>query len=109
LPPSPPIDVILGILAGLGIVGATAWSIVKVVFRSDERKLQLRQGGGIDIETIKALREEIAALRDTSTQFDLSIEHAVTRLDERVARMEQRAIRPIAAEPEREGLPLRRE
>jgi hypothetical protein len=103
-------EIILGILAALGIVGATAWSIVRLVFRSDERKIELRRTAAIEPETIKALRDEIAALRETCTQFDLAMEHTVQRIDERVGRLEQRAIRPAsAAQPDAERVSLRRD
>ena len=59
------------------------------------------------LEELKALRTEVAALRDTSTQFDLSLEHAVQRLEERVSRNENAAppkAQPTREEPQRLGL-----
>lgn len=37
---------------------------------------------------LQALREEVAKLRDTSTKFDLSFDAGLTRLEDRVARVE---------------------
>jgi hypothetical protein len=37
---------------------------------------------------LSALREEIAALRDTSTKFDVSFDSALSRLEERVDRLD---------------------
>ncbi|MBC8138891.1 MAG: hypothetical protein H8F28_23695 [Fibrella sp.] len=38
---------------------------------------------------LQALREEVAKLRDTSTKFDLSFDAGLTRLEDRVARVEE--------------------
>ncbi|MBC7806691.1 MAG: hypothetical protein H7145_11120 [Akkermansiaceae bacterium] len=38
---------------------------------------------------LQALREEVAILRDTSTKFDLSFDAGLTRLEDRVARVEE--------------------
>jgi len=57
---------------------------------------------------LQALRAEVAQLRDTSTQFDLSLEHAVQRLEERVSRGEAKSApsqpQTAAEEPQRLGL-----
>lgn len=43
-----------------------------------------------DVRTeLQALREEVAKLRDTSTKFDLSFDAGLTRLEDRVARVEE--------------------
>ena len=39
---------------------------------------------------MEALRNEVAALRDTTTRFDLSFDAAITRLEDRVDRVETR-------------------
>ena len=67
--------------------------VVKRVIKSQERRLEIRlraqQGQNEDVtRQVEALRAEIASLRDTSTEFDMSLEHAVERLEERVGRME---------------------
>jgi hypothetical protein len=75
--------IVLGIGAG----------IIKTITNSQERRLEMRlrlqQGQSSDVMgQIAALRQEIIALRDTSTQFDVSLEHTVQRLDERLGRLE---------------------
>ncbi len=50
-------------------------------------------------QQIAALHQEIAEMRDTSTQFDMSLEHNVQRLEERLGRVETktaRATQPIS-------------
>jgi hypothetical protein len=81
--------IVLGIGAG----------IIKTITNSQERRLEMRlrlqQGQSSDVMgQIAALRQEIIALRDTSTQFDVSLEHTVQRLDERLGRLETKAIIP---------------
>lgn len=73
--------------------------IVKSVLKSQEKRLEMRlnaqQGKNEDVtRQLQALRKEIADLRDTSTQFDLSLENAVQRLAERVNRGDTKAVMP---------------
>jgi hypothetical protein len=60
---------------------------------SDEELKQLGQtqqtGGGVAGQ-IEALREELARLRDTSTQYDISIQHTLEDLQQRVTAIESR-------------------
>lgn len=78
--------IVLGIGAG----------IVKTITNSQEKRLEMRlrlQQGQSDAVTqqIAALRAEIAALRDTSTQFDVSLEQSVQRLEDRLSRLETKS------------------
>ena len=73
--------------------------IVKSVLKSQERRLEMRlnaqQGQNEDVtRQLQAIRREIVDLRDTSTQFDLSLEHSLQRLEERVNRGETKAVMP---------------
>lgn len=57
---------------------------------------QMRWKGNREAESVlqtslQALREEIRALRDTTTQYDLSFDMALQRLEGRVERLEIRA------------------
>ncbi len=73
----------------LGIGSGIVQSILKSQERRLELRLQAQQGKNEDVtRQIDALRAEIADLRDTSTQFDMSLEHSVERLEERVGRVE---------------------
>ena len=82
--------------------------IVQLVLKSSERRMELRlkaqKGQNADIvKQIEALRAEIAALRDTTTQYDMTNDHVVQRLEERLSRIEiktaSQTARPASEEP----------
>ena len=76
----------------LGVGGSIVQSILKSQERRMEMRLQAQQGKNEDVT------RQIDALRDTSTQFDMSLEHSVERLEERVGRVETKvAAAPMAA------------
>lgn len=45
-------------------------------------------------QELAALREEVSALRDTSTQYDLSFDTALQRVEQRISRVEQKPSEP---------------
>jgi TolA-binding protein len=67
--------------------------IVQLVLKSSERRMELRlkaqkaQSGDAG-KQIELLRAEIAALRDTTTQYDMTNDQIVQRLEERLSRIE---------------------
>lgn len=82
------------------IVLGVGSSIIQSILKSQERRLEIRlraqQGQNEDVtRQLDALRAEIAGLRDTSTQFDMSLEHTVQRLEGRVNRIESKAPGPV--------------
>lgn len=44
------------------------------------------------LASIEALRDEIRALRDTTTQYDMSFDSALQRMEQRVEHLERRTI-----------------
>ncbi len=97
----------------LAIVLGVGSEIIKSILKSQERRLEMslrsQQGQNEDVtRQLQALRREIADLRDTSMQFDLSLEHAVQRLEERLSRSETKVAapkpQPISDEIQRVGL-----
>ncbi|MGI4789373.1 MAG: hypothetical protein ACRYFS_11060 [Janthinobacterium lividum] len=71
--------------------------IVQSVLKSQERRMELRlkaqTGQNEDtVRQLEALRAEIAALRDTTTQYDMTNDHIVQRLEERLSRIESRTV-----------------
>ena len=68
-------------------------SIVQSILKSQERRMELRlkaqkgQNGEV-VKQLEALRAEIAALRDTTTQYDMTNDQIVHRLEERLSRIE---------------------
>jgi hypothetical protein len=86
-------DGIAGIIASIGMTG---WIPVMVWWKHRIRLEEIRtqRNAGLNEETVQALREvqrELRDLRDTSTKFDLSFDAGISRLEERVMRLEQRA------------------
>ena len=92
----------------LGVGGGIIQSILKSQERRLELRLQAQQGKNEDVtHQLEAMRAEIAGLRDTSTQFDMSLEHSVERLEERVGRIETKAApRPTTYPQPEESQPL---
>ena len=92
----------------VAIVLGVGGGIVQSVLKSQERRLELRlqsqQGTNEEVTAqLRALRTEIAGLRDTSTQFDMSLEHSVQRLEERLGRIESKRPASFGATEEPEG------
>lgn len=78
---------------------AISGGIIKSILASQEKRLKMRlkmqQGENDEFKKqIADLRAEIAALRDTSTQFDLSLDNSVQRLESRVGHLESKAVSP---------------
>lgn len=59
--------------------------------RMMELKLQMgEKAGGNVAEELKAIRQEMAELRDTATRYDLSFDAALQRLESRMGNVEGR-------------------
>lgn len=76
--------------------------IVKSILASQERRLEIQmnaQQGQSDqvVQQLQALRAEVTSLKDTSHQFDVSFDEALTRLEQRVGRIETKAAAPAPA------------
>lgn len=88
--------IIAAIIAGLFVtvmVLAIPWYAISTYHRRKLEEIRAKQKVDIAEETraaIDALRREVAALRDTSTQYDVSFDTALNRLDSRMAHLEQR-------------------
>lgn len=81
--------------------------IIQRVLSTWEKRMEMqaqRQQGQNDAVTqqLAAVRAELAALRDTSTQFDMSVEQSIQRLEERVGRMESKAPAYVTPPPSEE-------
>lgn len=56
-----------------------------------EMQMRLRNEGDAGVRVaVDALREEVRALRDTTTQYDLSFDTALQRMERRVEGLERR-------------------
>ena len=81
------------IVAIVGVVMVFGGGGIRYAIGAFERivTLNLTEGSRRNDETSRAvedLRREVAALRETSTTFDMSFDAAITRLEERVERTE---------------------
>ncbi len=75
----------------LGVGSGIVQSILKSQERRMELRLKLQKGQSGDVtKQIEALRVEIAALRDTTTQYDMTNDQIVQRLEERLSRVESK-------------------
>jgi hypothetical protein len=71
---------------------------------SSERRFEIRMNAqrdesAADHAGIQALREELARFRESATQYDLSVEDKLKRLEDRMSFMEQRSLAPRPAVP----------
>lgn len=107
-------ELILAIPLSAIILGVGG-SIIGNILQSRERQLKLRLRAearharstpSMSLhKEVKALRAEIASLRDTTTQYDMTNDHIVQRIEERLGRMETR-LAARQAEPRAEDQPL---
>lgn len=88
--------IIAAMLAGLIVtvmVLAIPWYAISTYHRRKLEEIRAKQKVDIGVETraaIDGLRQEMTALRDTSTQYDMSFDTALNRLDSRMAHLEHR-------------------
>ncbi len=98
------------VVFGMSIVGAIVsigQQTIKNVLKSQERRMELQiqaqQGQNTALaQEVATLRAEVSELRDTSTQFNLSIDHTVQTLAERVDGNAARRAPHIPATPPEE-------
>jgi hypothetical protein len=86
-------EIIWAFIPITAIVLGIGTGLVKLILESAEKrlemKLRLQQGKDSGVkEQFDALRAEIAALRDTSTQFDMSLQHTLEGLESRIQNVE---------------------
>jgi hypothetical protein len=84
----------LGLVAILMVFGTPlVLQFAKARERIAMMKMQAPQAPDQEIiRQLDALRQEIAQLRDTSTQFDLSHNNALERLEQRVSSLETKGV-----------------
>jgi hypothetical protein len=91
--------IIISIIAGtltLGMLLSIPIYAIRSFHRRKLEEIKARQTAQIDTNTreaIEALRAEFAALRDTTTQYDVSFDTALHRIEGRLGQMEQRVNR----------------
>jgi hypothetical protein len=78
--------------------------IVETITQSFERiqVAKLQSAGpvaGVSEDSLSQIREEMARLRDTTTQHAISLQHAVERLEQRVEFMERKSSTAATGQP----------
>lgn len=95
---APTLWLIALVAIALGVSGMVFGLPFYALWSHHKRKLEeikARQRTSIDAETraaIEALRAEMAALRDTTTQYDVSFDTALRRLESRISHIEQKTL-----------------
>ncbi|HZO91589.1 MAG TPA: hypothetical protein VFB38_24925 [Chthonomonadaceae bacterium] len=85
-------DVLIPIVAILGVFGVP----IVAIWTSHERKMmemrmRMRNEGDTHLKAaIEELQAEVRSLRDTTTQYDLSFDAALQRMESRVQGLERR-------------------
>ena len=85
----------------VAILGGLATGMVKMLIDASEKRLELRirlkEAGAVRVDDsgTKTLREEFVAFKDTSTQYDLSLDHTLRSIEDRLARLEAKVSAPV--------------
>ncbi len=78
------------------IVGGIALEMVKTRARSRETELRLKfehqqTATGSSDKRVEVLQAELSQLRDTTTQFAMSLDHSLKRIEQRLDHLERRS------------------
>lgn len=84
--------------------------MLKSVLRHRERKLEIMASsegaaGETIVQQIQELRDELARLRDTSTQYDISIQHTLEDLQRRMQHVENKHAAGVVTIPDADKQP----
>lgn len=106
------------ILIPLIVVPTAAFIPILAIWTSHQRRMAEIKARAANVQgpvldevrtQLMAMREDIASLRDTTTRFDMSFDAAVSRLEQRVDRLEEGSVivpsAPSAAYPVTTGPP----
>ncbi len=78
---------IIGMVMGVGAIAIITEHFQKIA----QIKAKARSGADdATREALDALRRDVSALRDTTTQYDVSFDTALQRLEQNVAQMDRR-------------------
>jgi exonuclease VII small subunit len=78
-----------GIAAVFGIPISAIWTAHKRQMLELQIRLKQMNSPQVNDASVEALRQELRSLRDTTTQYDLSFDTALQRLERRVEQLEQ--------------------
>lgn len=101
-------------IGAIAIISIFGWIPLKVVLGHIARMAEIKSKSDGDrgemARQMAAMQEELKALRETTTRFDVSFDAALTRLEERVLSMETEKIRTnydLTESPEQAALKMR--
>lgn len=84
-----PLIPFVAIIMGCSIPMLAIWSVHKR--KMLEMQMRLNNQGDANLRaSVEALREEVRSLRDTTTQYDLSFDTALQRMEQRIEGVESR-------------------
>ena len=77
----------------IAIIGGIIASVIKRIIEFKEKQLEMQAGMGRGanqdlLRQIEELRQEVSQLRDTSTSYDLTIDHQIQRVEQRLEFLE---------------------
>jgi hypothetical protein len=82
------------IIVGTAVLGAVVIAIVAMALNYMKQMERIKRQPVVEdasvSEALEAIRTELADLRNTSTQYDVSFDTALQRIESRVAAVEQR-------------------
>lgn len=84
---------VIAAIALIPVVAIVAPLTIKMILSHSERKAKIRAEENTKVkgtlrDELEALRLEVSRLRDTTTQYDISIQHTLEELHQRLARVE---------------------
>ena len=102
------------LVGAISVICIFGWIPLKVVLGHISKMAELKAKAGTGGENVARhlaeMQNELKALRETTTRFDVSFDAALTRLEERVGSMETERIRTdyaTAESPEQSALRMR--
>ncbi len=111
----PDVIIPLSVAASVALTVLSPVMIVRLILKHREKMIAMKyhQGAAPTLaEEVAALRQEIAALRETTTRCDVTFDNAIDRMEARLEQLEreQRRSSAAAAAPagETDSVPLRR-
>jgi hypothetical protein len=86
---------VIALVPVVAILAPFTAGIIKMILSHRERKAKIHaeanaQGNELLRNEIEGLRQDLAQLRDTTTQYDVSIQHTLEELQQRVSHLETR-------------------
>ena len=82
---------LIALVVVIGIFGTPVIAVLASHFRQmAEIKSRSPQGNPTVIADLEEIKQQMAALRDTTTRYDMSFDTALQRLESRMSNMEER-------------------